>query len=386
MTLPPLVKPVTCGTLTTTDVCSLSHCSLLHCSLPMPIVDAHEDIAWNALVLGRDVRRSALETRRLEENTDIPQRNGLCMVGLPEWLAGGVAIVCGSIFVAPASRGFPEAHIYTTAEEAHTLAQAQLDFYHRLADECEQIALIGTRADLNGVLDGWENGSPKVGIIPLMEGADPIREPAEAEQWFERGVRLVSLSWKAGSCYAGGDAVPGPLTDAGRELLAVMADLGLILDVSHLAEEAFFEAVDRFEGRIVATHANPRARVPGSRQLSDEMIRRLVERDGVIGLVPYNRFLRPGWSKGDPKEAVTVADVAAVVDHVCQVVGDAVHAGLGSDFDGGFGAESAPAELDTVADLARIGPALAELGYGEEDIAAVLGNNWLRVLRAALPE
>jgi len=352
----------------------------------MPIVDAHEDIAWNALVLGRDVRRSALETRRLEENTDIPQRNGLCMVGLPEWLAGGVAIVCGSIFVAPASRGFPEAHIYTTAEEAHTLAQAQLDFYHRLADECEQIALIGTRADLNGVLDGWENGSPKVGIIPLMEGADPIREPAEAEQWFERGVRLVSLSWKAGSCYAGGDAVPGPLTDAGRELLAVMADLGLILDVSHLAEEAFFEAVDRFEGRIVATHANPRARVPGSRQLSDEMIRRLVERDGVIGLVPYNRFLRPGWSKGDPKEAVTVADVAAVVDHVCQVVGDAVHAGLGSDFDGGFGAESAPAELDTVADLARIGPALAELGYGEEDIAAVLGNNWLRVLRAALPE
>ena len=352
----------------------------------MYIVDAHEDIAWNALALGRDVRRSALETRRLEQDTGVPQRNGLCMVGLPEWLAGGITVVYGTIFVSPARRGSPESHTYATAEEAHTLGQAQLDFYHRLTDECDQIALVGTRADLDGVLTSWEGEIHQVGIVPLMEGADPIREPAEAEQWFERGVRLVGLSWQTGSRYAGGNVAPGPLTDAGRELLAVMADLGLILDVSHLAEEPLFEALDRFEGRMVASHANPRARVPGPRQLSDGMIRRLAERDGVIGIVPYNRFLRPGWAKGDPKHAVTVADVAAAVDHVCQVVGDAAHVGLGSDFDGGFGAESAPAEIDTVADLARFGPALAELGYSEEDIAAVLGGNWLRVLRAALPE
>jgi len=352
----------------------------------MHIVDGHEDIAWNALVLGRDVRRSALETRRLEEGTGVPRRNGLCMVGLPEWLAGGVAVVLGTIFVEPARRGSAEPHTYTTAEEAYALGQAQLDFYHRLTDECDQIALIGNRADLDGVLASWENETPQVGIVPLMEGADPVREPAEAEEWFERGVRLVCLSWKAGSRYAGGNAVPGPLTDAGRELLAVMADLGLILDVSHLAEEAFFEAVDRYEGRAVATHANPRARVAGPRQLSNEMIRRLAERDGVIGIVPFNRFLRPGWTGGDPKHTVTLADVAAAVDHVCQVVGDAAHVGLGSDFDGGFGAESAPAEIDTVADLARIGPALAEMGYGEENIAAVLGGNWLHLLRAALPE
>jgi len=352
----------------------------------MPIVDAHEDIAWNALALARDVRRSALETRRLEKDTDVPRRHGLCMVGLPEWLSGGITIVFGTIFIAPVRRDSPEPHTYTTAEEAHALAQAQLDFYHRLADECDQVVLIGNRADLDGVLANGEGEIPQVGIIPLMEGADPIREPAEAEMWFERGVRLVGLSWEAGSRYAGGDAVPGRLTDAGRELLAVMADLGLVLDVSHLAEESFFEAVDRFEGRIVATHANPRARVPGLRQLSDEMIRRLVEREGIIGIVPYNRFLRPGWASGDAKDAVTVADVAAAVDHVCQVVGDAAHVGLGSDFDGGFGAESAPAEIDTVADLPRIGPALGELRYGEEDIVAVLGGNWLRLLRAALPE
>lgn len=352
----------------------------------MHIVDAHEDIAWNALVLGRDVRRSALETRRLEQNTGIPQYNGLCMAGLPEWLAGGITVICGTIFVAPAQRDSLEPHTYTTAEEAHTLAQAQLDFYHRLASECDQIALLGTRADLNGVLASWEGKTPKVGIIPLMEGADPIREPAEAEQWFECGVRLVSISWKTGSRYAGGDTAPGPLTDAGRELLAAMADLGLVLDVSHLAQEALCEALDRFEGQIVATHANPRARVPGPRQLSDEMIHRLARRDGTIGIVPFNRFLHRGWAKGDPKDAVTVADVAAAVDHVCQVVGDAAHVGLGSDFDGGFGAESAPAEIDTIADLARIGPALGELGYSQEDTSAILSDNWLRVLRAALPE
>ncbi len=352
----------------------------------MLIVDAHEDVAWNALALGRDVCRSALETRRLEVSTDVPQRNGLCMVGLPEWLAGRVAVVFGTLFAAPARRGSPEADTYATAEEAHALGQAQLDFYHRLAEESHQVTLIGDCGQLDAVLGSWEDETPQVGIIPLMEGADPIREPVEAEAWFERGVRLVGPSWAAGTRYAGGNSAPGRLTDAGRELLEVMADLGLILDVSHLAEESFFEAMDRFEGRVVATHANPRARVPGPRQLSDEMIRRLVERDGIIGVVPFNRFLRPGWARGDAKDAVTVVDVVAAIDHVCQVVGDAAHVGLGSDFDGGFGAESAPAEMDTVADLACIGPALGELGYGDQDIAAVMGGNWLRLLRAALPE
>ncbi len=350
------------------------------------IVDAHEDIAWNTLVLGRDLRRSALETRRLEQDSDLPQREGLCMLGLPEWLSGGIAVICGTVFVSPARPGRLQPHTYTTAEEAHALALAQMDFYHRLADEDKRIALIGTRADLDGVLAGWEGDAPRVGILPLMEGADPIREPAEAEFWFERGVRIVGPAWQSGSRYAGGDAAPGPLTDEGRELLEVLADLEMILDLSHLADKAFFEAADRFEGWTVATHANPRARVPGSRQLSDRMIRRLAERDGVVGIVPYDRFLRPGWTKGDPKNAATVADVAAAIDHVCQVVGDAAHVGLGSDFDGGFGAEGAPAEIDTVADLVRIGPALGEMGYGEEEIAAILGGNWLRLFRSALPQ
>jgi membrane dipeptidase len=352
----------------------------------MRIVDAHEDVATNALVVGRDVRRSALEVRRLEEDTALAAEHGQCMVGLPEWLAGRVAVVCATIFAAPGDPRSPKPHTYSDAEGAHRLGQAQLDYYRWLAGACDQVTLVTDRASLDAVWRSWEGEHPQVGLILLMEGADPIRTPAEVEQWYERGVRIVGPAWRSGSAYAGGDARPGPLTDEGRVLLEAMADVGMMLDVSHLWESACYEAVDRFEGHIVATHANPRARVDGPRQLSDRMIRRLAERGGVIGIVPYNAFLKPGWTKGDPKAAVTVADVAAAIDHVCQVVGEIGCVGLGSDFDGGFGAESAPAELDTVADLGRIGPALAERGYSSEEIEAVLGGNWLRLFRAALPE
>jgi membrane dipeptidase len=352
----------------------------------MLIVDAHEDIAWSALTWGRDIRRSALETRRLEADTQVAEQAGLCMLGLPEWLEGRIALVFGTIFALPQGHGPADVDSYATAEEAHALAQAQLDYYHRLAGDLPQVRLVGSRADLEGTLQSWAGDEPRVGILPILEGADPIREPGEAEKWFERGLRAVGLAWRAGSRYAGGDASPGRLTDSGRELLEVMAGLGLILDVSHLAEESLHEALDSFEGQLMASHSNPQARVKGPRQLSDETIRRLAERDGVIGIVAFNPFLKPGWRKGDPKEAVTSADVAGAIDHVCQVVGDADHAGLGSDFDGGFGAESAPAGMDTIADLQRVGDALSDLHYDEAQIAAILGGNWLRLLRRSLPE
>lgn len=351
------------------------------------IVDAHEDIAWAGLALGRDYRRSARETRRLEEGTEARRRNGQCMLGLPEWLEGRVALICGSVYLTPhTAKGMAwDPQSYADEEEAYRRANEQLDYYERLAERSEQICLVGSRADLEAVLASWEGDSPQVGIIPALEGADPIRRPEDVEHWHRRGVRLVGLAWAAGSRYAGGNRAPAPLTDAGRALLDILAESGMILDVTHLAEEAFWEVVDRYEGPVVATHSNPRALVPGPRQLSDRMIRALAARDGVIGVVPYNRFLRPNWSLADGKEAVTLQDVAAAIDHICQVVGDAAHGGLGSDFDGGFGAEAAPLGIDTVADLQKIADVLAERGFTESDIAAVMAENWLRILRAALP-
>jgi membrane dipeptidase len=355
----------------------------------MQIIDAHEDIAWNILSLKRDMQRSAWETRRIEEGGSGPERNGHCMLGLPEWIDGGVALVIGSIFLSPqgSSPHFAwDSQTYADADEAHRLGMAQMDAYRRLADEADRIELVSTRAGLEGVLASWEGDTPRVGIVVSLEGADPIRRPGEIEVWHNLGVRGVGLTWSSGSRYAGGNSSPGPLTDAGRDLLEAMAEFQMLLDVSHLAESAFWEALDRYDGPVAATHANPRAFVPTPRQLSDRMIRALAERDGVMGIIPFNRFLSPGWTRADGKDAVTLHDVAAAIDHVCQVVGDVAHVGIGSDFDGGFGAESTPVGIDTVADLHKVAEALAERGYTDDELRAVMSANWLRVLKSALPD
>jgi membrane dipeptidase len=167
-----------------------------------------------------------------------------------------------------------------------------------------------------------------------------------------------------------------------------MQDLNMILDTSHMAEQAFFQALERYGGPIIASHSNPRAYVEGDRHLSDEMIRALVQRDGVIGSVPFNTFLVRDWSRlrGDPKDAAHITHVVRAIDRVCQIAGDAKHAGLGSDFDGGFGAESTPMGIDSVADLPKIGDELRQAGYSPGDVEAVMSGNWLRVLRDSLPD
>jgi membrane dipeptidase len=357
------------------------------------IIDGHEDLAYNAIQFGRDYTRSALAIRRDERGTPAQARTGQCMIGLPELLAGRVAVVFGTLFALPARRSHLSDDIaYEDKEQAHRQAMANLDFYHRWADEDPHIRLIGTRTDLEAVLSSWqdpaemeESDTRQVGIVPLMENGDPIREPTELEEWFARGVRLVGPAW-AGSRYAGGTHEPAPLTDLGHELLDVMADLGVGLDLSHMAERATLQALDRFEGVLIASHSNPRALVPTDRHLTDAMIDGIAEKDGVMGVVLYNGFLRPDWHRSDPKEKVTLDDVVRAVDYVCQRVGDAQHVALGSDFDGGFGAEGTPAGLDTVADLNKIAGALAERGYEPQHVASVMAGNWLRVLRRLLPE
>ncbi len=356
------------------------------------IVDAHEDLAWNALSFGRDYTRSAADTRQAERNGEAPKRNGHTLLGLPEYLRGQVAVVCGVIFVGPERSAYPwETERYANAEEAHRAANRQLDYYHRLADEHEQFRLIGSRGDLEQVLATWEGDDPaarRVGLVPLMEGADPIREPQEAEWWMERGVRIVGLAW-AGTRYSGGTGEPGPLTPEGRRLLDVMAGLGLILDLSHASDESFLQALDRFEGTVIVSHANPRALLKDyprpERMLSDTMIQRVAEAGGVIGVVPCNRFLKTSWRPADGKAQVTLSTVLDMIDHICQVTGSAAHVGLGSDFDGGFGVELTPAEIDTVADLQKLDGLLRARGYTGHDVAAIMGQNWIDVLRRGLP-
>jgi len=195
-------------------------------------------------------------------------------------------------------------------------------------------------------------------------------------------LRGVGLSWAAGTRYAGGNGNPGPLTDLGRELLRAMADDHLLLDLSHLWEEAAEEVLDRYPGPIVASHANPRAFVDSPRQLSDRLIERIAERDGVVGIVPYNRMLEPGWRTSEAR--LPLQRVVEAIDYVCQLLGSADHVGLGSDFDGGLGVESVPREIETIRDLRKLIPLLEARGYAPAAVTNILRDNWLRCLRAAL--
>jgi len=356
----------------------------------MLIVDAHEDLAWNIQTFGRDYTRSAADIRQREAGTPTPSQNGNTLLGREDWLAGRIAVIFATLFASPVRKRLGEwdVQFYSNQEDAYRIANRQIDAYDALADNHPQFRRILSQSDLAEVLQTWDDGTEleehQIGLVTLMEGADAIREPEEVEAWHERGVRIVGPAWVS-TRYAGGTHEPGPLTTDGRRLLAAMSRLGMILDLSHLAEEAYYQAIESYEGVMIASHSNPRRFLPTDRGLSDEMIRLLAERQGVVGIVPFNTFMKPGWKKGDPREAVTLGDIASAIDHVCQIAGSAGHVGLGTDFDGGFGVESAPAGIDTIADLPQLEPFLREKGYNDEEIAGIFAGNWLRALRAGLP-
>lgn len=349
----------------------------------MFIVDAHLDLAYNALAFGRDLTLSVPELRRAEAGRSVG--DGPITATLPGLRQAGVGLVFGAIFVSPYDKKNPAAKlVYHNEQEAFQIAMREMDYYQRLADELDYLQLVGDLHALECLLPADNVGElEQVGIVPLMEGADPIRVPEEVERWYERGVRIIGPAWDD-TRYAGGAwRSGGGFTADGMLLMELMAGLGMILDITHLSEKASFEALDRYTGPLAATHCNARALVQMERHLSDIQIQRLAERGGVMGIVLYNRFLKEGYALTDPRESVTLADVTAHIDHICQLLGDARHVGIGSDFDGGFGSRHIPAELRSVLDLPRIADALRERGYEQSDIENIMGGNWLSFLRRA---
>jgi membrane dipeptidase len=361
----------------------------------MIVIDAHEDLAWNALNFGRDYRRSVEETRRLESESQIPTWNGETMIGWPEWVEGRVALVFSTLFAAPLrwQEGPWDKLCYVDQEQAHNLYVDQWEYYQRLFSEHpQQFNAVTCKTELEEILRVWRSGEVEqgpVGFVMLMEGADAIRDMQDLHDWHDKGVRIVGLSW-SGTRYAGGTGEPGPLTEDGRTLLSEMADLQMILDLSHLSEEGALEALDCYDGEVVITHTAPLELAPNrqkpERLVTSPVIERIGERDSVLGILLANHFLKDGWTTEMGREAVDLEDVAVSIDTICQSLGSARHVGVGSDFDGGFGREKVPMGLDSVADIRLIGEVLAPRGYTESDIKAILGGNWLRVLERSLPE
>ena len=380
------------------------------------LVDAHEDLAWNILTFERDYTQSVQQIRAREAGTNIPQLNGSTLLGWDAYQQGKVGLVFATLFGAPlrTKEGEWDILCYKDDTQAHTLYRRQLDVYHKLTEEHPgHYRLIRTKQELSNHLQEWQQAPeyvlpemhpeaappaeeedltdlnrPPVGLVVLMEGAEGIRSIEELPEWWDGGVRLIGPAW-AGNRFCGGTKEPGQLTKAGFELLEAMADLGFILDLSHMDEPAVIQALDTYSGALIASHANPLALLPGeesNRFLSNSVIEGILERDGVIGIVPYNRFLDSNWVKGMRRELVSIQQVADHIDYICQLAGDARHVGIGSDFDGGFGWQHVPEEINSIADLQQLAPLLAEKGYSDNDLAAIFGGNWLNVLESALPE
>lgn len=363
------------------------------------IIDAHQDLAWNMHIFGRDYTRSVLETRQLEAGTLTPKLVGDSLLGWQEFQSGSIAVVFGTLFALPLRKSFAldASFCYEDENQAYKLYSAQLDVYSRLVEEYpDKFALVSTRLQLEHALSDLESREAStsdgknipVGIVLAMEGAEGIRNPSELEEWWGRGVRSIGPAW-IGNRYCGGTGEPGPLTPLGYELLETMAEFGFILDLSHMDELAAIQALDTYPGLIIASHSNVRALLKGddsNRHLPDQVIRRLIERDGVIGLVPFNEFLVNGWKAGDDRQVVNLNHYTAHIDYICQMAGDTTHAAIGSDFDGGFGLQSVPKEIDSIADLNKIGPLLQEKGYSEGDLENIMYRNWFECLSKTLPE
>lgn len=358
------------------------------------IIDSHLDLAWNALGWDRDLTLPLAELNATEAGMTDCDARGRATTCWPELRKAGVAVCLATVL----SRVKPEVPAtdrqrrrsidYSHPAAAYATAQGQLAYY-RLLESQGEVRFLYTADDLRRHWELWQNPTSDerpVGIILAMEGADPIFTPGQAESWWQDGLRSLSLAHYGPSPYAVGTGGEGPLTIEGRQLLAEMERVGMILDVTHLAEPGFTEALELFGGPLMASHNNCRAVVPGDRQFSDEQIRRLVERETVIGVALDAWMLYPDWQKGKTRhEAVQIDAVCDHVDHICQLSGNCRHVAIGSDLDGGYGTEQTPAGLDSIADLQKLGEILALRGYSDADIDAVFHGNWLRFFERHLP-
>lgn len=358
-----------------------------------PIIDAHLDLAINALGLNRDITQSLDEVNRVEAGITDHKCRGGATVTLPEMRLAGVAACSATVLGRHRPNVFPQSGFarydidYATPEIAHATGLAQVAYYDVLETQ-GLLRYLRTAQDLERHMDQWRAApdATPLGIILSMEGSDPILSPDWVDFWWERGLRFASLVHYGTGNYAAGTETEGGITGDGRALLRAFEERGLALDLTHLADDAFFEALDAFGGPVLASHNNCRALVPGQRQFSDRQIRRIVDRDGVIGVACDAWMLYPGWVKGSTNpDVLSMEALADHVDHICQVSGTAMHAAIGSDLDGLYGTEQTPHDLKRISDLRKLDAILTNRGYSEQDVERVFFGNWLRFFASALP-
>ena len=351
------------------------------------IFDAHLDLSMNAMEWNRDLTRPLEEIREREKGlTDKPDR-GNGTVSFSEMRKGNIGICVATLiarFVKPESK----LQGWNSPEQAWAQTQGQFSWYKAMEDRGELIQ-INNADSLKKHLEKWSNkGEEKlpIGYVLSLEGADSIVNMHYLEKAYQNGLRAIGPAHYGPGVYAYGTDSEGGIGNKGRELLKEMERLNIILDATHLCDQSFWEALKNFNGPVWASHNNCRSLVPHNRQFSDDQIKVLIERGAVIGGAFDAWMLKPNWIRGKSKpkeEGVFISTVIDHIDHVCQIAGNSLHSGIGTDLDGAFGTEQCPADLDTIADLQKIPELLKQRSYSESDIENIMYKNWVRFLEKA---
>lgn len=354
----------------------------------MFVIDAHLDLSMNALEWNRDLQLPVAEINQREEGlTDKPDR-GKALVSLPELRKGNIGLVVATQigrYVAPGNP-LPGWH---SPEQAWAQTQGQLAWYKAMEDAGQMVQINNLQTletHLKLWADGNDNTHKPVGYILSLEGADSIVNVSYLQGAYNNGLRAIGPAHYGPGRYAQGTDATGYMGPRGHELLKEMEGLNIILDATHLCDDSFWEALSHFNGHVWASHNNCRALVNHNRQYSDDMIKVLVERGAVIGAALDAWMMVPNWVRGQSTPRQMNCNLEVMInhiDHICQLAGNALHVGIGTDLDGAFGREQCPYDLETIADIQKVPQLLKNRGYTDTDIENMMHGNWLRFLRTA---
>ncbi len=351
-------------------------------------IEAHLDLSMNAMEWNRDLRLPINDLRHRERNQKDKADRSSGTVNFAELKKADVGLVVATQIARYVS---PENPLpgWQSPEQAWAQTQGQLAWYKAM-ENCGEMSMIKDIAGLEKHLALWKNNEPNhtkpIGYILSLEGADSLITLDNLHTAYEYGLRAIGPAHYGPGRYANGTDATGHLNQQGKELLQQMDQLKMILDCTHLCDDAFWDALEIFTGPVWASHNNCRALVNHNRQFSDEMIKALIERGAVIGGAFDAWMIVPGWERGKslPQQMdCTIEKILDHMDHICQLAGNTNHVGLGTDLDGGYGREQSPYDLDTIADLQKIPAMLLKRGYSTDAIENIMHGNWLRFIKNA---
>lgn len=358
----------------------------------MLIFDGHLDLSMNALEWNRNLRLPLADVRRREQGKTDKVDRGLGVCTLPEMRRGQIGLCIATQIARYVAEGncLPGWH---SPEQAWAQTQGQLAWYRAMETAGELVHIID-RDGLKRCTAAWQTAIASesseielpIGYVLSLEGADSLVDLSYVEKAYANGLRAIGPAHYGPGRYSPGTGAEGGLTALGRELLGEMRRLGIVLDVTHLTDEAFWEALDLFDGPVWASHNNCRKLVPHQRQFSDDQLRELIRRDAVIGMAFDAWMMHPNWVRGEttPQSArLYLERIAEHVDHICELAGNGRHVAIGSDLDGGYGREQTPQDLESISDLQRLTSILDSRGYSPADVAGMMHGNWLRRLNDA---